>query len=229
MKTLLLILSSILLSVSIAFAQKFSVPKDTIFESVYDSKTMYNNISNDSDTALKITWKVINHDFPASWGANFAICDNMNCYYNLNNSLLDGTPYESAPIPAKTKGNFYVLLDLSAAENGKHFVTIQMSGGDTIVNATWVITRMSTGLSLIEASSKNIVVYPVPGKNVMSFTYNESKPLSVVIYNSVGSEVLRNKDSKPGTPINIEHLGKGMYFVKLEGEDWFSYKSLIKE
>lgn len=230
MKTQLSILAFLVFSLNQAFAQRFTVPNDTIKESVYDSKTMYNNITNTSVDSIKITWKVIAHDFPESWGRDFAICDNLNCYYNLNNSLLDGSPYTSSPILPGTKGNFYVLLDLTTADNGKHFVTIQMTDGITPVNATWVITRLSTGLTMIQKNADNILLYPVPCNNNLTFKYDEKdKDLQVEVYNALGMQVLQQNQVESGSPVDVSKLPKGLYFIKFIGKDWFSSKPFTKE
>ncbi len=64
------------------------------------------------------------------------------------------------------------------------------------------------------ASKTSIKVYPNPAKNVLNIENGEDKKLEIV--NVLGQVVLSFSPNRQSTPLSIEHLKSGVYFVKTE-------------
>src|ERR1044072_7223758 len=72
-----------------AGAQTFTVEADTVKGSIYGDLNLIDQITNTSSSSMKLTWKIMDNDFPASWSTEnvLGICDNNYCRNNTNNQL----------------------------------------------------------------------------------------------------------------------------------------------
>ena len=82
MKKTLLTIAGVIAMMSVN-AQTFTTPADTVKAIFANSMlNLHNNITNiTSNTTFKITWNVVENNFPASWKTDTAlgICDNSIC------------------------------------------------------------------------------------------------------------------------------------------------------
>lgn len=230
MKKIIFTTSVILFTINLTLAQSFKLQngQDTIRANVSGTKNLYNNVINISQTAVTVKWRVVTHDFPASWGEGFAICDNMSCYFNMNNSLLNGTQYTMMEIDTGKLGNFYILPDLTDAESGTHFITVNFSEGTTSINATWVVTKFNTGIFDIKEKIRTIV-YPNPATNSIIFRYETNKTFPITIYNYLGSQVSSFIHRGNETVISLDGLDSGVYFIEVRDEQQSYRHFFIKQ
>ncbi|HBX53448.1 MAG: hypothetical protein A2275_05595 [Bacteroidetes bacterium RIFOXYA12_FULL_35_11] len=94
-------------------------------------------------------------------------------------------------------------------------------------------TTVSSGnLSLL---NKNILFYPNPASNTININYsiNTSQFVCISIYNQIGQEVISviKETQKEGTysyEVNVEKLGIGIYFIRINtGKEFITRKLII--
>jgi hypothetical protein len=74
----------------------------------------------------------------------------------------------------------------------------------------------------------NILIYPNPATDNIYIPYIKGRRVVVKIYDSTGRLVLENQVSDQEY-LNISTLTKGMFQIKLEGDNWTVIRKLIKE
>lgn len=73
-------------------------------------------------------------------------------------------------------------------------------------------------------------IYPNPTKeNITIETTNISKEQTISIYNMQGQLIVQQPTQQPKTDIDIIHLAKGVYVIKLSTADGIAVKKFIKE
>lgn len=71
-----------------------------------------------------------------------------------------------------------------------------------------------------------ITMYPNPANDILNFEYDESDQLKIVIYNSLGQNIIETKDKQ----INISNLSAGIYMVNFydSNNQYLCTKKIIK-
>jgi thiamine pyrophosphokinase len=87
----------------------------------------------------------------------------------------------------------------------------------------------TTNIKIIEKN--NFTIYPNPAKNNVQFTMNNEQLIGsrIEIVNINGQTVKQFTVNNLQCTINVEDLGKGIYFVKLISEHGVSTQKLVVE
>lgn len=217
----ILFLASLYLNVN---AQSFSLENGSAVNATVNGglAKIFNKVKNTNPTGgdpVTITWKVTNHDFPASWtdvASEFGICDNIQCYGNgilaPNQSLI------MAAIQPQEEVDFHMQINLDAATVGSHNMTVNLrEPGGTNQNMTFTINRFPTGVTTITKSDDNIVMYPNPAKDFVNVIFNaEDNVKTISIHNMIGKLVNIYKVSTNSARLETGDLPAGVYFVRLQ-------------
>ena len=98
-------------------------------------------------------------------------------------------------------------------------------------NAKWdtVTVIVSTvGIASYTKEAKGITLYPNPATNTLNIE-SITKFSQVIISDILGNEVIRQQINNHAVAIDISWLGKGLYFIKLIGDDGLVMKKFLKE
>jgi len=83
-----------------------------------------------------------------------------------------------------------------------------------VETSTYNYEEVVLGINNIEKQNENISVYPNPTNNILNIEVQEnSKPLQVTLYNTLGKEVMRTNLSS--SQINIANLPQGLYLLNI--------------
>lgn len=203
-----------------ASAQTFTTPADTVTDNYTGggSSNYHNNITNITGSSIQVNWKVTNNDFPASWKTDAAlgICDNQQCYSNLNNQLTTGTTFTTLPITASTEADFHLQLNLNGAVDGTHWMAAELKSGSQTKNVVWVISKNSTGVPSVTRSEDNVVVYPNPARSSVNVVFNGGPTVrNVAVFNLIGKMVSIYHVSGNSANIPLNDVPAGIYFLRL--------------
>lgn len=80
-----------------------------------------------------------------------------------------------------------------------------------------LVFTFSTGLKKL-IDTKNVMIYPNPVVDIVSFKNTFGENLDISIYSVTGAKVLNINQLYPTQTINISHLTKGMYFLKVNNQ-----------
>ena len=95
--------------------------------------------------------------------------------------------------------------------------------------------QASTPSGSLSLLNKNILFYPNPASNTVNVNYSlyNSQYVSIGIYNQIGQEVISvvKETQKEGTytyEVNVEKLGTGIYFIRINtGKEIITRKLII--
>jgi len=202
-------------------AQSFTIDKDTVKGVASDNgaKVMC-NITNTTPGAIKLDWKVLSHNLPASpspWTTDFGLCDNQYCYVS---SILSGSTQSTLDIAASTTMHMYVSYGTgiaAATTFGPYYVTAEVSQGSTKDTVTFIVNKWTTSVNnLATKSADNVVLYPNPVRddlNVVFTGMNEVKSLG--IYNLIGKQVSAYKVNGTSASVSMDNMPAGIYMLRL--------------
>jgi serine protease AprX len=89
---------------------------------------------------------------------------------------------------------------------------------------------LSNGLSVTAFSKADFIVYPNPTNDSISVTLpNESDVKTIAIYNVLGQKVLEKNISTQSSTISLKSLNSGIYFYKIESNDFSKSGKIIKQ
>lgn len=222
-KAILLIIMCIVTS-PIVIAQSFTTEADTVKGTIYSYLNLHNNITNLTSSPIKITWRIINSDFPASWKLDslLGICDNIACRPNINNQLFSQT-FTSGDYDANATGDFHLQMNkynYSHVESGMHYITIELKEGSTTRNVTFFVTKYPTGVTSITRTMDNIFIYPNPAKNEVNVIFDrDMKVMYIGVYNLIGKVVAIYKVNGNNAKLNLENTPSGIYFIRLSDSE----------
>ena len=131
-------------------------------------------------------------------------------------------------------GRYRVILDIDGLEHIDNPQIVDVNDGDTIRNIAYEITEEGiknksgdeVGVEQLRVTSYKLQVYPNPTTGQLKITNGELREGSVIeIYNIMGQVVLSTAALKTlrtletlesgETTIDVQHLAKGMYFLKV--------------
>ncbi len=197
-------------------AQTFTIPSDTVEMAVAGSAKLHNDITNISDTAISVIWQVVDHTMPADWGTNLGICDNISCYSNGNNRLLNGERNTTYTIEPGETANFYVMPELTDAAPGTHYIKIKMTNGDYSKDSWYVIHKYTTGVATVSQSDVNIVAYPNPATNELTVQHDGGMDVKRIdLYGLNGQRVAGYEVSGSKSKIDVSGVVPGLYVIQL--------------
>jgi subtilisin family serine protease len=89
---------------------------------------------------------------------------------------------------------------------------------------------LSNGLSVTAFSKTDFIVYPNPTNDSISVTLpNESNVKMIAIYNVLGQKVLQKTISIQSPTISLKSLNSGIYFYKIESNNFSKSGKIIKQ
>jgi serine protease AprX len=89
---------------------------------------------------------------------------------------------------------------------------------------------LSNGLSITDFSKTDIVVYPNPTKDTISFTLpKDFKSKKIAIYTILGQKVLEANISTQSPSISLKSLNSGVYFYKIDSTSYSVSGKIIKQ
>jgi len=219
-KFLLIALGCLAISSSAVKAQSFTTPYDTVnINYVLGSGTLNyaNEITNTTNSAIKINWKVVSNNLPSDWLSNnwTGICDNVTCYattYPIANTVT------SADYAANKTGDFHVQVGLpTTATQGTYYLTINLaSTGGGSKNVTFVIRTSPTAVSNVNKSSDDVKLYPNPAHNTVNVEFDPNAGVKYIsVYNLIGKPVSTFRVNGGSAQLDISDIPAGVYFVRL--------------
>ena len=210
-------------------AQSFTteVTTDTLKVAIlHPNMDVYNKITNTTSSNIKVDWKVVASDFPASWltDIRLGICDNALCRNNAGNQLISGTTFTSGDYLPSVEGDFHFqLIDFLSATPGTHYMTINYkeNGGTYNVDKTFLFTVWPTSVNSVQGSEGDeVVIYPNPATDKLNVLISDaSKAKTITIHNFVGKEVQSYNVTSKQMSINIKNIPTGMYYMRVADEN----------
>lgn len=89
---------------------------------------------------------------------------------------------------------------------------------------------LANGLSVATFSENDFMVYPNPTQDFIIVTFpKESKVKTFSLYTILGQKVLEKSISSPATTISLKSLDSGVYFYKIESNDFSKSGKIIKQ
>jgi polyhydroxybutyrate depolymerase len=82
------------------------------------------------------------------------------------------------------------------------------------------------------ASEIEVVVFPNPSEGkyeIRNMKYENEQPVNVSVFDATGRKILEQRAFSSSTEISLTGVGRGIYFLKLEGKDFSASKKLVKE
>lgn len=113
------------------------------------------------------------------------------------------------------------------------FACLYAGAGFSQEKAPEEVLQVSVGPDTPEVSDKGFEIYPNPSDGVIHLSlsgFENKKPeikISNVIGNLVYREVLQELESKSVKVIDLSQLAKGVYYIKLEVEDYSVVRKVI--
>lgn len=205
-------------SLGAANAQSFHVHQDTVRAVLAGYAEVHNDIMNmSSSDSIVINWKVISHNFPASWVTAAGICDNYQCYP----STIFGNPGTSTqttkPIAPMATASFDMQIDVSSLPaGGPYYATVELKQGSTTpITATFELTKFSTGVATINRTTESVTVYPNPAHSELNVLFDGSVVKNIAVYNLIGKAVKVFRVSGNSAKLDIDNLPSGIHFINL--------------
>jgi len=125
----------------------------------------------------------------------------------------------TAPSEGSGEANFYGTFNLANGDGGY--------GGDIIMVSVLSTKEFITNIPLISDDGQEISVYPNPATDFVTIEVDNSiLGSSYHVIDQAGRQVLSGKISTLITTVDINQLGKGMYFIQVGSELKTSFKVL---
>jgi Secretion system C-terminal sorting domain len=205
-----------------------SDPSDTVNVTIASTASVYSDVINLTGSGISFKWRVIATDFPSDWltATAFSLCDNNVCRSNSgdalwNSSMGSGTSYTTT-YPSNTAhrdtGSYDILMDLTSASAGSHYVTISMQdeGSGYSKNLTYVINKFPASVATVGNNDNNVQLYPNPARDEVNLVFDAISDIKTIsIYNIIGRVVNVYKVNGTSANLSIENIPSGIYFVRL--------------
>ncbi len=101
-------------------------------------------------------------------------------------------------------------------------------GTDTLCKGIASYYEPPVGIHQTKEKKDNVVLYPNPANTLVHIKINNEKLKQVFIYNTLGELVFQQTENALNNPIDISHLPKGIYTVKIIADYTYHKKLLIK-
>ena len=120
--------------------------------------------------------------------------------------------FEFKNVPA---GTLRLILDVPGLEMNNS-QSIEVNEGDTIQELVYEITENGinnpTNINSSVKEETNIRIYPNPTNGIL---YVDCAETEYQIFNLIGQPVMHGKLRGENSPINVSHLAKGVYYIKV--------------
>ncbi len=182
-----------------------------------------NNVASPAEEIF-LSWSLISNDFPSSpsnW--EYSLCDNVLCY----NTIPVGTT-DMDTIPIGGYGFFKIILFPHMIANG----VMKLAVWETGFPATADTVEFQLSVTPVSVKENKKVLnafslYPNPAHDQLSLNMSDASNSikNVFVYDILGNQVMQlSAASKVDfNRINVGHLPKGVYLVKLQDRDGMIY------
>lgn len=194
-------------------AQYFTTEYDTAYSTITNDANVYNLITNVSGNDFAISWHVSGHDFPADWSSAsaLAICDNALCRTNAGNQLLSGTVFNTAPYEPGIPGDFHLMLDLTNASVGTHYLSVNLTHDTQSKEVLFIINHWPLGLTTTYSTNPPLI-YPNPATDQLTITGLQGMS-RIVCINSYGQNILKQGVTGKDVTIHVSDWPAGIYSI----------------
>jgi hypothetical protein len=83
------------------------------------------------------------------------------------------------------------------------------------------ISNPATTVGVSEIGESTLKVYPNPATNDLNIDYDKA-PYNVLLFNSVGILLQSEVAENPLHKMNVGHLNKGLYLIRIQDDENFS-------
>jgi len=169
--------------------------------------------------------------FNVNWGQNSST--NMLIVTVNQTQSHNSVSFFETPLPVRVTGasGQSQMLRLELDHNGQQFTTLIPF---TVVNVEvdpdiQLISKNNTALSQRDIElNDSFEVYPNPVTNVLHIKNNNGTIIKKVrVYNTIGQKVIEIEN--PSATIPLHKLSEGIYTVKIETTNGFTYKTILKK
>lgn len=226
MKRLLLIFSIITLSLN---AQDFNFypGKTNIEEGPADkARDVKIEITNKTGANLRNwQWSIIEIDQPTDW-FGLAICDNVNCYYNLT----DSDTLTLASVKNDSTFEFKITFGPNSVDGVGNLKIAFFNPDDTTGYADTLTIGLDTWpLSIEDAKDQEVSIYPNPTSSMITVDLGSDQNVDVEVYNFLGQSVARQFVQGSRAQIDLSGLVEGTYFVAWMTDKGRVTRRVVKE
>lgn len=214
-----------LISANNVNAQTFTMAHDTVKAVVWGGAPISDELTNNTSSAITVSWRVIYHNLPVTWQSVLGICDNSSCYGNniLGTSSVPNTPPFTPPGLTKNTDTFSAKCDMhlqtdfsSVPSGGPYYVSIELSNGSTKDTMTYELLKFATSVNTTPARLDNVNVYPNPATDEVNVIFDANAGIkTIAIRNIIGKVVGNYKVTGSSAKLNISNLQSGIYFMNL--------------
>jgi subtilisin family serine protease len=130
-------------------------------------------------------------------------------------------------LPGKTAKQIKELLVQSSDNFAEPAVKLRIQYGYGIPDFN---LALANGLSVAAFSKDDFLVYPNPTFDTISLSLpNGTIVKTIAIFNILGQKVLERNISTPSATISLKSLDSGVYFYKMESNDFSKSGKIIKQ
>ena len=85
----------------------------------------------------------------------------------------------------------------------------------------------TTATSLINHQDEELNIFPNPASNSITIETKNAELTSAVIFDSKGTEVMKQELQNGNNKINLEKFSEGIYFIQITGNNKTYHKKII--
>jgi hypothetical protein len=119
-----------------------------------------------------------------------------------------------------------VILTLSANVTKGDYISVSYFPGNLMAEdgskakafGPEAVSNPATTVGVSEISESTLKVYPNPATSVLNIDYDNA-PYNVLLFNSVGVLVQSEVAENPSHKMNVGHLNKGLYLVRIQDDE----------
>jgi len=213
-KIVLFTLVALGLTLNQAMAQNISLAHDTTYGVAVTTVDVHNTVYNSASNDVAITWKMVTQSLAPGWTIS-GVCDNNLCY-NWTGDVENGVT-KNTTVLADSNMDVKIQYDASAAANGTtSVVAIRYSEPFNSKTATFIATKVATGVVSVTKSDDNVVLYPNPAKDDLNVVFSSDLGVkNIAVYNLIGKIVNIYKVAGNSAKLNLNNAPSGIYFVRL--------------
>lgn len=169
-----------------------------------EAKSQFTNNSNDS----VFEWNIIEINMTSGW--EYGMCDPFNCLTNLTVGS-KGIFNLGKGKSGEFKGDFVPNAIGGTGRARAHvYAKNNPSNGDTV---EFLITGWAVGLKENNAA-REFSFYPNPVKDRLQIRFNSREPMTIEVYNVLGTKVKSIVHQGSESEINVSDLQNGIYFIR---------------
>jgi hypothetical protein len=204
------------ISLGQAKAQSFSLAHDTTMAFTGASADVHNTVTNLTTNSLQMAWKMTNSSIASGWVVS-GVCD-INLCYNWAGDVETGIT-KNCTVNSSSNMDFKVQYNAtSGAIGSSSFITFRFVDVNTGLSksATFIATKVPTGVVNVSKVDDDIVLYPNPAKDDLNVIFDPNSDVkNIAVYNLIGKIVSIYKVNGNNAKLNVSNVPSGIYFVRL--------------